>query len=294
MAERRWQPSDAELELALVGLGPELAFPPTPDLAPRVRARLLASPGGSWWTGLLGRRLALVALLVVALAAGLLALWPEGRDAVARRLGLPGVTIEHAPLPPAPVPPPTASPSPSPAAARTPPAASPSPAPTVSAGARLALGERLTLDEARRRAPFGVLGPERPELGSPDEVYFGEPPLGGQVSFVWYPRAGLPAASGSGVGLLLSQFRGELDPRFYGKLIGPGTRLEELEVDGQRGLWIEGRPHLFLYRNRAGQVADEAVRLAGNVLLWERGTLTLRLESGLEKAEALAIARSVR
>src|SRR5687768_8542198 len=128
MAERRWQPSDAELELALAALGPELAFPPTPDLAPRVRARLAEAPGGTWWTGLLGRRLAIVALVVVALVAGLLALWPEGRDAVARRLGLPGVTIEHAPVPPPLVPPPspTASPSPSPAAARTLPAASPS------------------------------------------------------------------------------------------------------------------------------------------------------------------------
>jgi hypothetical protein len=38
---------------------------------------------------------------------------------------------------------------------------------------------------------------------------------------------------------------------------------------------------------------SEQVRLAGNVLLWERGTRTLRLEADVSKAEALAIAASV-
>jgi hypothetical protein len=37
----------------------------------------------------------------------------------------------------------------------------------------------------------------------------------------------------------------------------------------------------------------EQVRLAGNVLLWELGTRTFRLEADVPKAEALRIARSM-
>jgi hypothetical protein len=37
---------------------------------------------------------------------------------------------------------------------------------------------------------------------------------------------------------------------------------------------------------------SEQVRLAGNVLLWERGTRTLRLEADISKEEALRIAES--
>jgi hypothetical protein len=38
----------------------------------------------------------------------------------------------------------------------------------------------------------------------------------------------------------------------------------------------------------------ETIRLAGNVLLWERGELTLRIESGLTKEGAVRVAASVR
>lgn len=36
------------------------------------------------------------------------------------------------------------------------------------------------------------------------------------------------------------------------------------------------------------------MRLAGNILIWEQGNLTLRLESDLPKGEALRIAESMR
>ena len=38
---------------------------------------------------------------------------------------------------------------------------------------------------------------------------------------------------------------------------------------------------------------SEQVRLVGNVLLWERGTRTLRLEADITKEKALQIAASV-
>lgn len=44
----------------------------------------------------------------------------------------------------------------------------------------------------------------------------------------------------------------------------------------------------------SGQVREERVRLAGNVLPQEQAGLTLRLESALSQAEALRVAASVR
>jgi hypothetical protein len=43
-----------------------------------------------------------------------------------------------------------------------------------------------------------------------------------------------------------------------------------------------------------GTIVPDTVRLAGNVLIWQRGSLTIRLESALPLRTALRIARTVR
>jgi hypothetical protein len=127
-------------------------------------------------------------------------------------------------------------------------------------------------------------------------VYAGAPPPGGQVTLVYRARPGLPPPSTlqTEVGLLITQFRGGIEPELYGKGIGPGTQLEAIAVNGGRGYWIEGRPHTFFYRDADGRVRDESSRLAGNTLLWEQDGLTFRLESALTKEEALRIAAALR
>jgi hypothetical protein len=152
----------------------------------------------------------------------------------------------------------------------------------------------LTLDEARARVAYPVLVPTLPELGAPDEVYLSEPPAGGQVALVYAAAPGRAAAAETGAALLLMQFRGSTDEGFLGKGLGPGTRLEPVTVNGARGYWIEGAPHFFFHQDEAGQARQEAIRLAGNVLLWEQGDLTLRLEGAMSKDEALRIAATVR
>jgi hypothetical protein len=150
------------------------------------------------------------------------------------------------------------------------------------------------LADAQARVQYRILLPRLPELGAPDEVYAGSAPPGGQVALVYRARPGLPQTAQTGVAVLLTQFRGELEPGYVGKMLGPDTRLEPVTIDGRRGYWIEGTPHVFFYRDATGQVRDESIRLAGNVLLWEQGDLTVRLESALTKDEALRIAASVR
>jgi hypothetical protein len=63
-------------------------------------------------------------------------------------------------------------------------------------------------------------------------------------------------------------------------------RVERVEVNGEPGIWVEGR-----------HVVYEPLglpRLSGNVILWEQQGLTLRLEGGFTKEQALDLARSVR
>jgi RNA polymerase sigma factor (sigma-70 family) len=63
------------------------------------------------------------------------------------------------------------------------------------------------------------------------------------------------------------------------KVAGGSTDVEPVP----HGLWLSGAPHLYLF-------PGEPARLAGNVLLVERGGLLLRLEApGLTKSEAFRI-----
>src|SRR6476646_12199480 len=77
----------AELETALRQLGGEVAFPPTPDLAPAIRGRL-DRPQRLW------RRPVAIALAVtvVAAAAAVLAV-PQSRSAILDWLGLRNVSV---------------------------------------------------------------------------------------------------------------------------------------------------------------------------------------------------------
>jgi hypothetical protein len=312
MAERAWRPTEQELERALHELGEQVAYPPTPDLAGAARLRLnrveprpgpsaaalddqtpppaagvaasgpVQRPRGATpaWSRLLGY----AALALVLLGAAVLAAVPEARNAVAQRLGLRGVTIEQVPFFPA------AAPTPSPTPVRT---ALPAPTPQP-AGVSLGLGRQFGLEEARALAPFPVLLPAQAELGAPDEVWLNTSWFGDQVALVYRARPGLPLAAETGVGLLLVQFRARLEPGMLGKTLGPDTRLEQLILNGQPAYWIEGRPHAVFYRDASGNVREDTLRLAGNVLLWEQAGLTLRLESALARDDALRIATSVR
>jgi hypothetical protein len=315
MADRVLFPSETELEQALTDLGRHLAYPPTPDLAGSVRRHLAAGrqPRQSFWRSVLAlqrrprafwetwlplqRRVALALVALLVIAGAVLAISPEARTAVADRLGLRGVQIGQVPALPA-----TATPTVptlTPAAAGAVPAVSPATTPLPSAspsppspGVRLGLGQQLTLEQARARVAFRLLVPSA--LGAPDETYLLSTPVGGQVALVYYPRPDVPEASTTGVGVLLTEFQADIHTVGpVGKGLPPGTRLEEVQVNRGRGYWIDGDPHVFFFRDTRGQQLSENTRLASNVLLWEQGPLTLRLESSLPKDAALSIAASV-
>jgi hypothetical protein len=65
-------------------------------------------------------------------------------------------------------------------------------------------------------------------------------------------------------------------------------------VNGAQGVYLSGAPHQVLFGTRGAQIRSDRVRLAGNVLIWQRGPLIVRIEGTHTLAEALAIARSLR
>jgi hypothetical protein len=268
MAEWRRRLSDPALEDALVELGRQVAYPPVRDLAAGVRERL-EERGARQAPRLRAARkwLLLAAVLLLALAAALV-LSPGARATLSRWLAVPGVVFIAHPAQPAPTPAPV--------------------------GTALGLGMPVSLDAARHAVPYRVLVPALAGFRVPDEVYLGDVPR--QVALIYRARSALPAAGGSGVGLLLTEFQGSLDPEraFYFKGLEPGTTLRHVTVDGGQGYWLSGHPHLFFYAAPGQSIQAENIRLATNTLLWQHGNLTLRLESALDLDRALRVAESVR
>jgi hypothetical protein len=279
--------TELELERALTDLGAHLEHPPTPPLAEAVLARLtdahaLARPAPRGSAGRRGlaavrrawlpgqprwRRVAVAALALIVLAAGIVMATPGAREAVARRLGIPGVAIHLG-----------------------------GPAPTTptlpgGAGASLGLGRRVTLEQARGAVSFRLLVPSAPGFERPDAAYLSQDVPGGRVDLVYRPRPGVPASPFTNAGLLITQFR--VEP-LVDKIAKDATSVELVIVGGETGYWFGGAPHAFVYTDRDGVVRNETARLAGSTLLWTHGGLTLRLEGQLSKAEALRIAASMR
>lgn len=244
--------ADDRLEAALHDLAPRIAFPPTPAMRVSVVDRLHAPVARPvrWRPALLA---AVIATLLVAAVAS------------AYALGLLGLRIELTDT-------------------------LPSHSVGSSLATRLALGERVTLDEAGDRSTIGVHVPRL--LGEPDEAYVTAD--GEIVSLVYAAGADLPALAVSEIGLLVMQIDGSVDGERIEKLVlEVGSTVTPLSVDGAPGYWIEGRPHVMRYDDPGGNEGRIASRLVGDVLVWQRGAVLYRIESGLGLDATLEIATSM-
>jgi hypothetical protein len=276
---------DPALERLVVEVGPLVDFPTLPDLAGVVGGRLRRAPMPSRWSpeslrlrlrGALRpvlrpawQPVAVALVVLLALLSGTLALSPTARRAVAGWLGLRGVRIQFTPTP-------TTS------------------APPLPLGTGLNLGEKMSLAEAQARVPFHIVVPHARDLGSPDAVYLRTGYFDPQVTLLWHARPGLPKARETGEGLLLTEFRASIDANLIKKVISEATTFQAVKVNGGQGFWIAGAPHTLMFVDQNGDVLPDTVRLAANVLLWEQGDLTLRIEGKVTKEQALRIAATVR
>ena len=253
--------SDALLERALRDLGSNYPYPATPNLAAAVRTRIVAQPArplrGPVWRDPWRLALAAAVLLVLAGAAALIN--PATRDVIAHFFHVRGVVVTRVP----------------------------SPQPSISPSS-LYLGQPVTLEAAQSQVAFNIVVP--PALGTPDAVYLDSSVPGGEVALAYNPRPGIPLVPETGLGVLVTEFRGDLSPQLFLKQAESGTRIEETSVNGDQAWWIEGKPHMIVVTEGPDQSRPETLRLASNTLVWEHAGVTYRIESKLSKAEAMHIA----
>lgn len=205
-----------------------------------------------------GRRWMQVALAATAIALLVLAT-PAGREAVADLLEVAGIRVQWAD-------------------------------PESAPGAGLDLGTNVALERAQERVSFPLLVPVDAEVGAPDEIYHSQFPPGGAVHLVWKSVLSLPAAEGTEVGLLYSQFRAGPLGGFV-KSLSPGAQATTVSVRGNDGFWIEGVDHIIFYQDETG--AEEGTRLAANVLAWGENGVTHRIETTRDLGFALELAESL-
>ena len=152
-------------------------------------------------------------------------------------------------------------------------------------GDRLELGTAVTLAEAQAQAPFGVLVPTG-EIGEPDEVFVDEAGEVYRVSLVYRSDTGP-------VDMLITEFHARTEQDVAVKELGPRSSAEPVTVRGEPGFWISGEPHVLVYLDRGGRPLEDRMRLVGDVLVWQRDEVTLRLEGAASREAALRIAESM-
>lgn len=251
--------SPAELEQSLTELATTTDWPATPDVAVSVLARISdAAPSPSPPQGGQRRRRTAGAALVASLVVAAAAVSPVGAT-VARLIGVAGgERVQRV--------------------TTTPGRATPDAAPRLR---RLDLGRPVPLATAGRLAGFRVLGPA-PPAGGTVEVRIGGALGPRSVSLLLADDTILTQTPGSAT-------------LGAGKLIGPSTPVVRVSVNGAPGLWIARGSRVVRILDRRRSVVDWRTALPGSgVLLWDRASLALRLETTRPLPEALSIARSVR
>ena len=200
------------------------------------------------------RRAALVALAVLVVAIAAAFAVPQARTTILRWFHLGGVTIERVDTLP----------------------------PAVERSMAGGLGRPTSLPAAERAVGFRILLPPLKCRCRRVRAYV----LGDSMATV-------VLGPSHGRRMLLSEFP-SLGPESLKKLTFGETTVEPVEVNGRQGLWIAGGTHTLRYYDRALGVRSQNVLIHGNVLIWVRGTLTLRLEGRLTKHEALFFARNTK
>jgi hypothetical protein len=228
-----------------------------------------------------GRRMARRSLLIAIVAILLVAV-----AAAALGVGVPGIRIEFGGRPG-----PTAASTAVPTAGQTPdetPGTTPSGAIATPVSGATPPGDELgpvvSLDQARHDAGFVLLLPTAPGSGAPSEVRLNGVPPFGRVTLVYPDRT------------TLTEFLGNVQPDAFQKIIGGGTSVEPARVGGADGWWIEGAPHdlMLSYRDADGVQRWRQVTVTGHVLIWQAGTVTLRLDTPLDRAAAIDLGASLR
>jgi len=159
------------------------------------------------------------------------------------------------------------------------------------AGTALDLGSPIPLDRAVAGDRPRVLLPGA--LPAPSTAWVAGAGDREIVSLAWRADAGQPTLDDSDLSLVLMAVPGTAEEAFLEKALGPGTTIEPVSVDGDRGWWISGEPHDLLFLRPNGDAGQLPTRLAGDTLVFSRDGTLYRFESALGRDATLAIAESL-
>lgn len=242
---------------ALTVLSSELAYPATPSMRSAVTARLENERAAGARPVFPGRALWSRRRVLVLAAIGLLAALAL---AAAARFAIGAIEIRVQP---------GVTPSAS--------------APPVTPGA---LGDPLSVEDAIAIAGFE---PSLPSGPAPDEAYVVDSPFGDPaLLFAWRPSTTYPAVPGTEWGLVLMAFQG--DDETVVKSVQAFEDVRPARVDGAPAAWIPV-PHVLELETERG---FQSFSVRANVLIWEVDDVTYRLETSLDRAQAIALAESTR
>ena len=143
-------------------------------------------------------------------------------------------------------------------------------------------GAPTTLEDAGRAVRFEITLPE--ELGDPDALLLDRDRAGSGVVTAIY-------GDDDEARLVLTQWAG--GPVLFDKLLTYDASAQFVDVGRCAGIWIEDDEHAVFY---GGAGAEDRIGgyLSGNVLVWQRGRVTYRIEAGVSRDDALELARSMR
>jgi hypothetical protein len=265
-------PTHKPIENQLIQAGRDFFYPPTPDIAGRVRQRMeRPKPTQNGWR----RHAAWAAGFLILILAFVLAV-PPVRAQILEFLQFGAVRIFLT----TPTPTPTLAPTPTVIPSTLTPAPSQIPSPTPSL---LDLGGETTLAQAQKSANFPILLPTYPAyLGPPDKVFFQD--LGGPTVILVWLQPGEPDQ----VRMSLIAF----GPGSFAGKYAPET-VTSTTVNGKDALWLQGNQALILRKSNSS-TGNVEIMVNANVLLWMEGEITYRLETSLPLDEARRVAESVK
>ena len=79
----------------------------------------------------------------------------------------------------------------------------------------------------------------------------------------------------------------------FDKLLGYDSHTEYVDVQGAPGIWIDGIDHDVFYLGARNDEDRVGGYLAGNVLVWQRGSISYRIEADVSRDRALELAASL-
>ncbi len=259
---------EMNFETQLRSIAKRMDYPPTPDIAGAVSARLRSATRPRFISKTAAWSLTLVLILISSLM-----LIPPARAAILEFIQVGVVRIFR--VQPTPIATPQSGPS-----GMVPVTATPVITPPALIPLLEQIAGEMTLDEAQARLNYPIRLPSYPaDLGRPDRVFVQDAD-GAMTILVWLD----PQDPGE-----IQMSLHLLPPNSWAiKKLEP-TIIAETQVNEDYAVWTVG-PYPLRYKN--GDL-DFTRMIDGHVLIWQDGDITYRLETGLSMEEAVRIAESL-